>query len=117
MSDGKGGNEMNGAIEYFKAVTAPKREQTDRMDEEGYVVCGICGERKQQEIRVPESIHPSGRWRVPTACRCERMRAEAYERRIVKQEGIAHRKKLFLWSETTINHCTSIIKTKSNINF
>ena len=38
---------MNGAIEYFKAVTAPKREQTDRMDEEGYVVCGICGERKQ----------------------------------------------------------------------
>lgn len=90
---------MNGAIEYFKAVTAPKREQTDRMDEEGYVVCGICGERKQQEIRVPESIHPSGRWRVPTACRCERMRAEAYERRIVKQEGIAHQKKLFLWSE------------------
>lgn len=89
---------MDGAIEYFRSVAKTERKQTDKVDADGFIVCGICGERRQQEIDVPESVHPSGKYRVSVPCRCMREREEEIKKKQESEKRIRQAQKLLVWS-------------------
>lgn len=89
---------MDEAIEFFRSVAKTERKQTDKVDADGFIVCGICGERRQQEIAVPESIHPSGKYRVPVPCRCIREREEEIKKKQEADERARQAQKLLAWS-------------------
>ena len=70
---------------FLDVISAPRKEQGDYYDAEGFLVCGKCGTRKQTDIPCSAAIRASEVWRVPIPCRCE---AEA-DRKIPKG---SHRK-------------------------
>lgn len=57
----------------------------DYMDEEGLLVCGVCGERRQQYIEIPtwgpDGQEATATMRVICMCRCERKAEEDAKRR------------------------------------
>lgn len=56
---------MDSAVKQ-KIISEPE----DYYDKEGYLVCGVCHERKQKDIEVPTSFRESGVWRAPSPCKC-----------------------------------------------
>lgn len=118
---------MDGAIEYFRSVAKMERKQTDKVDADGFIICGICGERRQQEIDVPESVHPSGKYRVPVPCRCMREREEEIKKKQEADERERQAQKLLAWSglknprtfaeDNKENHQASAICRKYVIHF
>lgn len=63
-----------------KAMAAQPHDDSDYVDEEGYLCCGKCRTRKQYEIDFPDL---KGGWikkKVPSTCKCEQERREAEER-------------------------------------
>lgn len=67
---------MNPIGEIIERMARPRPAESDYVDDEGFLVCGKCNERKQMDIKVPEKFRPEGVWRVPRQCACERERAE-----------------------------------------
>lgn len=71
---------MNPISEVIQNMATPTRNIGDYTDDEGFLCCGTCRERKEMDITVPESLRPSGVMRVRQNCRCERERYEAQEK-------------------------------------
>ena len=71
---------MNPISEVIQNMATPTRNSGDYTDDEGFLCCGTCRERKEMDITVPESLRPSGVMRVRQNCRCERERYEAQEK-------------------------------------
>ena len=76
----KGGDPVNPISEVIQNMATPTRNNGDYMDDEGFLCCGTCRERKEMDITVPESLRPSGVMRVRRNCRCEQERYEAQEK-------------------------------------
>lgn len=76
----KGGDPVNPISEVIQNMATPTRNIGDYTDDEGFLCCGTCRERKEMDITVPESLRPSGVMRVRQNCRCERERYEAQEK-------------------------------------
>lgn len=57
-------------------IAAPRSNEGDYIDDEGFLCCGKCHERKQMDVTVPETFKPGGLWRVQCQCACERERVE-----------------------------------------
>lgn len=53
-------------------IATPHTNPGDYIDNDGFLCCGKCGERKQMDIKVPERLKSGGRWRVRRPCACER---------------------------------------------
>lgn len=71
---------MNPIGEVIQNMATPTRNSGDYTDDEGFLCCGTCRERKEMDITVPESLRPSGVMRVRRNCRCEQERYEAQEK-------------------------------------
>lgn len=71
---------MNPISEVIQNMATPTRNSGDYTDDEGFLCCGTCRERKETDITVPESLRPSGVMRVRRNCRCEQERYEAQEK-------------------------------------
>ena len=71
---------MNPISEVLQKMATPVKNQGDYTDDEGFLCCGTCGERKEMDVRVPADLRPSGVMRVRQNCRCERERYEAQEK-------------------------------------
>lgn len=71
---------MNPISEVIQNMATPTRNIGDYTDDEGFLCCGTCRERKEMDVTVPESLRPSGVMRVRQNCRCERERYEAQEK-------------------------------------
>lgn len=71
---------MNPISEVIQNMATPTRNSGDYTDDEGFLCCGTCRERKEMDITVPESLRPSGVMHVRQNCRCERERYEAQEK-------------------------------------
>lgn len=76
----KGGDPVNPISEVIQNMATPTRNSGDYTDDEGFLCCGTCRERKEMDITVPESLRPSGVMRVRRNCRCEQERYEAQEK-------------------------------------
>lgn len=74
---------MNPIGEIVERMARPRHAEGDYVDDEGFLVCGKCNERKQMDIKVPKEVRPDSLWRVPRQCACER---ERYERERKEQE-------------------------------
>lgn len=94
MMDGQEKRNVISGLELLRLVinTATrdrKREPTDYIDEEGLLVCGVCGQRREmmKEFIVPtedgEELHIL---KVPCSCRCseERRAREEQEKQVKK---------------------------------
>lgn len=71
---------MNPISEVIQNMATPTRNRGDYTDDEGFLCCGVCHERKEMDVKVPETIRPSGVMRVRQNCRCEQERYEAQEK-------------------------------------
>lgn len=67
---------MNPIGEIVEKMARPRPVEGDYVDDEGFLVCGKCNERKQMDIKVPKEVRPDSLWRVPRQCACERERSE-----------------------------------------
>lgn len=77
---------MNPISKVLQDIATPTRNRGDYTDEEGFLCCGNCRERKEMDITVPESLRPSGVMRVRRNCRCEQEHYEAEEKARREQE-------------------------------
>lgn len=85
---------MNQISEVFQKMATPVRNRGDYTDEEGFLCCGSCGERKEMDVSVPPDLRPSGVMRVRQNCRCERERLEAEEKTRREREFQARMERL-----------------------
>jgi len=67
---------VNPIGEIVEKMARPRPVEGDYVDDEGFLVCGKCNERKQMDIKVPKEVRPDSLWRVPRQCACERERSE-----------------------------------------
>ena len=77
---------MNPISKVLQDIATPTRNRGDYTDEEGFLCCGNCRERKEMDVTIPESLRPSGVMRVRRNCRCEQERYEAEEKARREQE-------------------------------
>ena len=77
---------MNPISKVLHDIATPTRNRGDYTDEEGFLCCGNCRERKEMDVTIPESLRPSGVMRVRRNCRCEQERYEAEEKARREQE-------------------------------
>lgn len=75
-------------------LATPTVNRTDYTDEEGFLCCGVCHERKLMDVTVSEDIRPGGFMRVKRLCLCERTKAEADEKERKEREFQTHMEKL-----------------------
>lgn len=76
---------MESISAILEGMATPKVKATDYTDD-GFLCCGVCHERKQIDVKVPEDVRASGVMRVPVKCKCEREIAEAEEKARREQE-------------------------------
>ena len=69
---------MNEVMNKLVAASLQNRNEDDYLDEEGFLVCGKCHTRKQQDITIPAFWGQSERVvRVGIACECRKKEIEA----------------------------------------
>jgi DNA replication protein DnaC len=69
---------MNEVMNKLVAASLQNRNEDDYLDEEGFLVCGKCHTRKQQDITLPAFGGQSERVvRVGIACECRKKEIEA----------------------------------------
>lgn len=69
---------MNEVLNKLVAASLQNRNEDDYLDEEGFLVCGKCHTRKQQDITLPAFGGQSERViRVGIACECRKKEIEA----------------------------------------
>ncbi len=69
---------MNEVMNKLVAASLQNRNEDDYLDEEGFLVCGKCHTRKQQDITLPAFGGQSERVvRVGIACECSKKEIEA----------------------------------------
>lgn len=69
---------MNEVMNKLVAASLQNRNEDDYLDEEGFLVCGKCHTRKQQDITLPAFGGQSERVvRVGIACKCRKKEIEA----------------------------------------
>lgn len=69
---------MNEVMNKLVATSLQNRNEDDYLDEEGFLVCGKCHTRKQQDITLPAFGGQSERVvRVGIACECRKKEIEA----------------------------------------
>jgi DNA replication protein DnaC len=75
------------------AEQAQTHNENDFYDQEGFLCCGICGERKQRDVELGNL---QGRRRLPRDCACDRLKKQEEEAKAqlqLKLEHIARLKK------------------------
>lgn len=85
---------MDPISKVFQDMVTPTVNRTDYTDDDGFLCCGVCHERKQMDVEVPVSLRPSGFMRVPRHCLCDRARIEAEEKERKEQEFRNHMERL-----------------------
>ena len=60
--------------------------QKNDYDKDGFLVCGVCHQRKEKEFEVATWIKPDGIWRLTVPCDCEKERIAQNEERQKKME-------------------------------
>lgn len=69
---------MNEVMNKLVAASLQNRNEDDYLDEEGFLVCGKCHTRKQQDITLPAfGTQPERVIRVGIACECRKKELEA----------------------------------------
>lgn len=71
---------MNPISEVLQKMATPVQNQGDYIDDEGFLCCGVCRQRKQEDITVPKDLRPSGVMRIRVNCLCEQKKADAEEK-------------------------------------
>ena len=85
---------MEGIGDIIKNLATVKPAAGDYTDEEGFLCCGVCHERRQMDVKVPTDFRASGFMRVPTPCKCERERNAAEDKARKEQEFRNHMERL-----------------------
>ncbi len=83
-----------------RAQAGFKKEPEDYVDEEGFLVCGRCGTRRESVVTFPGEDSPH---KVPSMCKCRCEAKKAEEERIALEDEIKRLRSMSLMDERMAN--------------